>query len=232
MTLVTKNTLNNFAQEATDFLKDVVIILVIVLIVRTFFIMPFQINGASMMDSYYDREFIIVDRLSYRNIPYFGSIREVRRGDVVIFTPGVSEERKYFIKRVIGLPGDTIKLEGGEVYLQEDSQGDFIELEEDLYLSNENEGNTNIRGNTGEVTYVVPDNRYFVLWDNRTHSTDSRTCFWSCSLRTEYISDEEITGRLLLDLGYFHIGSFSFTHPNLDISTAPRFFGSPWTHNY
>jgi len=61
--------LKDFTGEALDFLKDIVIIIVIVLVVRTYFIMPFQINGQSMADSYYNREFIIVDRFSYRDIP-------------------------------------------------------------------------------------------------------------------------------------------------------------------
>lgn len=184
------------------------------------------------MNSYYDKEFIIVDRLSYRDIPALWKIRDVKRGDVVIFTPWVSEDRKYFIKRVIGLPGDTVKLELGQVYLQAWSQWEFVELEEDLYLSDENEWNTNVRGNTWEVIYRVPTGRYFVMWDNRTHSTDSRTCFQSCSVRTEFISPEEITGRVWLDLGYFDFRSFSFTHPDLDFSTTPKFLASPWVHNY
>jgi len=184
------------------------------------------------MESYYDKEFIIVDRLSYRDIPAIGQIRDIKRGDVVIFTPEVSEERKYFIKRVIGLPGDTLKIEWWQVYLQSDSQGAFTELEEDFYLSDDNEGNTNIRGNTSEKLYRVPDDRYFVMWDNRTHSTDSRTCFQNCSVRSEYIGPGEITGRVLLDLGYFNFRNFSFTHPDLDISTKPKFFASPWTYNY
>jgi signal peptidase I len=53
-------------QEVVDFFKDLVVIVVIVLLIRHFLIMPFQINGQSMYSSYYDKEFIIVDRLSYR----------------------------------------------------------------------------------------------------------------------------------------------------------------------
>jgi signal peptidase I len=64
-----------------------------------------------MYESYYDKQFIIVDRLSYRDIPFVGSIQEVERGDVVVFAPGVSDDRKYFIKRIIGLPGETVKIE-------------------------------------------------------------------------------------------------------------------------
>jgi len=102
---------NDFTGEALDFLKDIIVILVIVLVMRTFLIMPFKINGQSMYESYYDREFIIVDRFSYLDLPIFGQTQEVERGDVIVFAPGVSEERKYFIKRVIALPGETLKIE-------------------------------------------------------------------------------------------------------------------------
>lgn len=110
--------MKSFQSEALDFLKDLVIIVAIVLIIRTFFVMPFQINGASMDESYYDKEFIIVDRFSNRNIPLIGKTREIQRGDVVVFAPGVSDERKYFIKRVIGLPGESLKIEDGKVFIQ------------------------------------------------------------------------------------------------------------------
>jgi signal peptidase I len=96
--------LKDYTGEALDFLKDIVIIIVIVLVVRTYFIRPFKINGQSMASSYYDKEFIIVDRFSYRNIPLLGQTQNINRGDVIVFEPGVSDERKYFIKRIIGLP--------------------------------------------------------------------------------------------------------------------------------
>jgi len=224
--------LSNFQSEALDFLKDVIIIIVIVMIIRTFFVMPFQINGQSMADSYYDREFIIVDRLSYREFPVLGALQEVERGDVVIFTPGVDEDRKYFIKRVIGLPGDTIEISDGKVYVQELSVGEFIELNESGYLNEENNGSTFVSGNLESNTYVVPDGQYFVLGDNRTQSTDSRRCFRSCVNRSEYISLGEITGKVLLDLWYFSFSEFAFTHPDLGINTKPKFFSSPGTHTY
>ncbi len=207
--------MTNFTGEALDFLKDIIIILFIVIVIRTFFVMPFQINGQSMYESYYDKEFIIVDRFSYRDIPLLGKTRDIQRGDVVIFTPGVSKERKYFIKRVIGLPGETLKIEGGKVYLQDQNTQEFIEIEEEAYLSEENNKNTNIRGDTDAHIYTIPEDSYFVMGDNRIHSSDSRTCFQSCSVRVNYIDSSEITGRVLLDLGYFNFKSFSFSHPNL-----------------
>jgi len=78
---------NDFTGEALDFLKDIIIILVIVLVMRTFLIMPFKINGQSMYETYYDREFIIVDRFSYRDLPILGKTQEVERGDVIVFAP-------------------------------------------------------------------------------------------------------------------------------------------------
>jgi signal peptidase I len=90
--------------EIIDFFKDLLVIVIIVVIVRTFLIMPFQINGQSMYSSYYNKEFIIIDRLSY----YF---TEPKRGDVVVFKPYVSSERVYFLKRILAIPGDTLKIE-------------------------------------------------------------------------------------------------------------------------
>lgn len=222
----------DFTGEALDFLKDIIIILVIVLVMRTFLIMPFKINGQSMYESYYDKQFIIVDRLSYRDIPLVWKLQEVERGDVVVFAPWVSEDRKYFIKRVIGLPGETLKIENGKVYIKALWADGFIELNEAGYLSDDNENNTTIRGDKNENLYVIPENRYFVMWDNRNHSTDSRTCFQSCSVRTNYIGPSEIRGKVLVDLGYFNFRTFSFTQPDLGISTKPKFFNSYGDYNY
>ncbi|NDK09240.1 signal peptidase I [Candidatus Gracilibacteria bacterium] len=224
--------MTQFKNEALDFLKDIIIILVIVLFIRSFLVMPFQINGQSMYETYYDKEFIIVDRLSYLDIPLLGQARQVERGDVVIFTPEVSEDRKYFIKRVIGLPGETLKIENGRVYLLNQVSNEFDEINEGAYLSEENNKDTTVRGDRGEYIYEVPDGQYFVMGDNRNHSTDGRTCFQSCSIGENYITPKKITGRVLLDLGYFNFSSFSFTQPDLGIDTHPRFFDNGGTHKY
>lgn len=222
----------DFTGEALDFLKDIIIILVIVLVMRTFLIMPFKINGQSMYESYYDKEFIIVDRLSYRDTPFVWQLQEVERGDVVVFAPWVSEERKYFIKRVIGLPGETLKLQWGKVYVQKIGSDEFIEIDESVYLSDENENNTTVRWDSGEKLYKVPEDRYFVMGDNRNHSTDSRTCFQSCSVRSNYVAPWEIIWKVLIDLGYFNFKTFSFVQPDLEISTKPKFFSGLGDYSY
>ncbi|MFK7780501.1 MAG: signal peptidase I [Candidatus Gracilibacteria bacterium] len=213
-------------KEVLDFFKDLVIIVVIVLFIRTLIAMPFQINGQSMYSSYYDKEFIIVDRLSYR-------IGEVSRGDVVVFKPYVSDEKKYFLKRIIGIPGDDLKIEDGNVYLRKEGETEYTELNE-TYLNEDNKGHTVIGGSEAMHQYSLRENQYFVLGDNRNHSTDSRECFSSCAFegKDNFIAKSDITGKLFLDLGYFNFKSFSFLQPELGIDTVPRFFGSPSTFDY
>lgn len=194
--------------------------------------MPFKINGQSMYETYYDKGFIIVDRLSYRDIPFFWKIQEVERWDVIVFAPWVSEERKYFIKRVIGLPGEMLKIEGGEVYIKWVWEDEYRQLEEDIYLSDENEWNTTVKRDGSAYEYEIPQGRYFVMWDNRNHSTDSRNCFQTCSVRTNYVEPDEIIGKVFLDLWYFNFRNFTFTHPELGISTKPKFFSGLSEYDY
>lgn len=215
-----------FTWEVIDFFKDLVVIVLIVLFIRTFLAMPFQINGQSMYSSYYDKEFIIVDRLSYR-------VSTPERWDVVVFKPNVSLKKEFFLKRIIGIPWDTVRLEEWKVYVKEKGSNEFIELDE-LYLNDENKGYTFVWGLRERKEYKVPNNEFFVLGDNRNHSTDSRHCFSSCSYpwSSNFIRHQDLTGKVFLDLWYFHFKSFSFTHPELGIDTAPKFLNSPKNYDY
>lgn len=220
-----------------DFLKDISIIILVALFIRTFFFVPFQISGSSMNESYYDKEFIIVDKLSY-------SFSDVNRGDTIVFKPNVSNSKKFFIKRVIGIAGDEIKIEKWKVYLKKPSDKDYIELKE-WYLSPENQWSTFVKGKSSTHVYKVTEWKYFVMGDNRNSSTDSRTCFRSCAFpdATNYITKSDISGKVWIDLGYYDwiriepwfkisLGEFKFIHPKLGIDTSPKWFSSPdsWTY--
>jgi len=212
--------------EVIDFFKDLIIIIVVVLIIRTFFVMPFQINGQSMYSSYYDKEFIIIDRFSYR-------FSEVHRWDVIVFKPYVSEDKKYFLKRVIWMPGDHIKIENWNVFIKKSNDVSFSQLDE-KYLNEENKWNTYVWGKKVLHNYELGNDQYFVLWDNRNHSTDSRECFSSCSIswKTNFIAKWDIMGRIIIDLWYFNFKSFSFMQPNLGRNTTPRLLNSPSHFSY
>jgi len=212
--------------EILDFFKDLIVIVVIVLVIRTFLAMPFQINGQSMYSSYYDKEFIIVDRLSYY-------LSEPDRWDVIVFKPNISKDRVYFLKRIIWIPWDKVKIEQGEVYLQKKGESSYIQLDE-TYLNGENKWFTFIGWSKDLHEYTLWINDYFVLWDNRNHSTDSRECFSGCSMawNSNFVWKEDITGRLFLDLWYFNFKNFSFIQPRLWIDTQPRFFDTVSTYEY
>lgn len=216
----------NFKQEVIDFFKDLIIIIAIVLVVRTFLILPFQISGQSMYDSYYDREFIIVDRFSYL------TYKEPERWDVVVFNTHI-DGKEYFIKRVIWLPWDTLKIQSWSVFVKTPWSEEFVELDE-KYLMEWNYKATYVGWDDSENIYEVPEWSYFVMWDNRNASTDSRACFSSCSFgdKSNFIVKKDITGKVLLDLWYFNFKSFSFNQPNLGIDTKPKWFSSPSSYEY
>jgi signal peptidase I len=187
-----------------DILIDAVVVVVLVVLIRVFLFAPFQVNGQSMCNTfnYYDGEclsgdgeFVLTSRLSTWDL--FGwSPTDIQRGDVVIFAAPYSEDGDYYIKRVIGLPGDTVKIEDGLVYVA-DENGKFIELDEP-YLNSENAGNTQPYRVSSQI-FEVPEDDYFVLGDNRTKSNDSRRCFQQtgCSGNTSpYLEMDRIEGEV------------------------------------
>ena len=227
----------NFMKELTSFLKDTAIMAFFFILISSFLIIPFQIKWQSMYQSYYESKTQVEIRFTNFLLPLkfpFFTIKKssIKRWDVVVFKPHVSKEREYFIKRIIGLPGDTLKIEGGKVYLLNNSWL-YTELKED-YLSQENISQTLVGWETKTFIYVVPEWEYFVMGDNRIASTDSRTCFSSCLIagRTNYVPTGNIVWRVLLDFWYFNLRKLSFIHPQLGIDTSPKFFSSPSHFNY
>jgi signal peptidase I len=141
-----------------DFVETVIMALAVFVIIYLFLFQPHQVRGNSMLPSFEDKEYILTDKISYR-------LHSPARGDVIIFRAPQNEDYDY-IKRIIGIPGDTIRIENGRVYVNE-------EQIEEPYLP---EDEVTIKGRFVESkqSMTVPEDQYFVLGDNRNHSSDSR----------------------------------------------------------
>ncbi len=111
-----------------------------------------------------------------------------------------SDGPEYFVKRIIGIPGDTLKIENGRVYLKKSDQEHF-ELLEETYLNEENRNHTYLGPNARSNEFLVPEGQYFVLGDNRNHSNDSRSWFAPLQqIPTPYVPEGNISGKVLVVL--------------------------------
>ncbi len=137
-------------------IKMIVLALLIVIPIRYFLFQPFFVQGSSMYPSFEDRDYLVVDQITYR-------FREPKRGEVVIFKYPKDPSQLY-IKRIIGMPGESLEIKNGEIIIINNS-GELILNEK--YVSSDNLTLGNIKAELGE-------NEYFLLGDNRMFSSDSR----------------------------------------------------------
>lgn len=142
-----------------DFVETIVIALAIFVIMYRFLFQPHQVKGNSMFDNFYDGEYLLTDKISYR-------FKEPGHGDVVVFKAPQNEDYDY-IKRVIGLPGDQVQVENGRILLNNQL------LDESGYLSSSVITRAGYYAKEG-MTVTVPEASYFVMGDNRNNSSDSR----------------------------------------------------------
>jgi len=146
----------------------VLIAVVTVFLIRTFLIQPFLVSGASMEPNFGSGNYLIIDELTYR-------LREPERGEVVVFKYP-NNPSTYYIKRIVGLPGEKVEIKEGSVYIFNSEHPDGLRLEEEYLPFNVN--------TSGSVSTSLSDSEYFVLGDNRSYSFDSRS--WG-SLQKKYI---------------------------------------------
>lgn len=158
--------------EIWDFIRILLLAAVIVIPIRYFVAQPFIVKGASMEPNFEEHDYLIIDELSY----YF---RDPARGEVVVFRYPL-EPSEYFIKRVIGLPGETVIISNGEVFVS--SAGEEPRQITESYLP---------RGldTIGEVQKALGADEYFVMGDNRMYSLDSRK--WG-ALERKYVTGRAV----------------------------------------
>ena len=166
-----------------DTLETVVVALAIFVICYLFFFQVHEIKGASMEPNFHDSERILTDKISYR-------FRKPQRGEVIIFRAPKDRELDY-VKRIIGLPGEKIMVSGNDVYLNDQklketyvpekitNPGAFLTLNQD---------------------FLIPEDEYVVMGDNRTHSSDSRE--WGT------VNKDDIIGKVFIR--FWPATNFSF----------------------
>jgi len=140
-----------------EMVKVALISLAIILPVRYFLIQPFYVKGASMEPNFFDHEYLIIDEISYR-------FNEPSRGDIAVFKYP-NDPRQYFIKRIVGLPGEKVEIKEGKIFINNS------ELKES-YLPANLQTNLSLIRSYGTVT--LANDEYFLLGDNRDQSLDSR----------------------------------------------------------
>lgn len=157
-----------------ELLQFALIALIIVLPIRYFIAQPFIVSGASMENTFHTGEYLIIDQLSYR-------FEDPARGDVIVFRYP-KDSSKFFIKRIVAIPGDTIDIQEGIITLTQ-ADGE-VEILDEPYIKS-------MKKNTS-LTEILGEKEYFVMGDNRDASSDSRV--WGV------LSQEKIVGRALLRL--------------------------------
>lgn len=140
-----------------EIVKIVVIASLIVIPIRYFLFQPFFVKGQSMDPNFENGDYLIVDEITYR-------FRSPQRGEVIVFKfPQDPSQR--FIKRIIGLPGETVEIKNGDIIIYKDGEVQILDESSYLFPHLETEG---------QIKINLKENEYFVLGDNRDFSYDSR----------------------------------------------------------
>ncbi len=130
----------------------------IVIPLRYFLVQPFYVKGASMEPNFYDHEYLFIDKISYRS-------HQPERGDIVVFHYP-RDPSQFFIKRVIGLPGETVEIANGKVKVYNKQHENGVTLDESGYLDQDY--------TAGTKTLTLKPEEFYLLGDNRASSLDSR----------------------------------------------------------
>jgi signal peptidase I len=165
--------MKEFLKPILETLKIALLAFLVVFPIRYFLFQPFIVSGNSMVPNFESGDYLFVDELSFR-------LRDPQRGEVVVFKSPTNASDRY-IKRIIGLPGETVEIFEGKIVITNKENTQWI-LDESTYL----DGTTT----PGMTKISLKENEYFVLGDNRKFSSDSRV--WGVLPR------ENIVGRVFL----------------------------------
>lgn len=169
-----------------DWVESIIIAFLLAMVIRTFVVQAFKIPTGSMHMTLQEGDLILVNKFVYgAKVPLFNfylpALREPKRGDVVVFVYP-EDKKKDFIKRLVGLPGETVEIKGGSIYINDKPAEEPIFKQ--IYYYN--------RGDFGAEgqKVIVPKDCYFVLGDNSASSKDSR--YWG------FVPKDNLLGQALV----------------------------------
>ena len=163
-----KITKEDIIKETVSWIETIVFAVVFAFLITTFLIVNAKVPSASMETTVMTGDRLIANRLSYK-------LSKPERYDIVVFK-FPDDESKLYIKRIIGQPGDTVNIRNGHVYINDSTEP----LREDFLHE---------PMRTEDATFVVPEGHYFMMGDNRNHSSDSR--FWE----NKFVAEDKILGK-------------------------------------
>ena len=163
-----KITKEDIIKETVSWIETIVFAVVFAFLITTFLIVNAKVPSASMETTVMTGDRLIANRLSYK-------LSKPERYDIVVFK-FPDDESKLYIKRIIGLPGETVNIRNGHVYINDSTEP----LREDFLHE---------PMRTEDATFVVPEGHYFMMGDNRNHSSDSR--FWE----NKFVAEDKILGK-------------------------------------
>lgn len=166
--------MKSFLYSVWEIFEIVIIAVIAVLIIRNFLIQPFLVSGASMEPNFFSGDYLLIDEISYR-------FRDPQRGEIAVFNYP-NGKKTYYIKRIIGLPGERLMIKNGEIVVyNENNKNGFVVKEDYLPSAMRTSG---IFGKEGEEI-ILKENEYFMLGDNRDYSYDSRS--WGSLSRNKIV---------------------------------------------
>lgn len=166
-------------KDTVDFILPIIIALIIAMLLKTFIFANAVVPTGSMLNTIHEGDRIIASRIEY-------NFSDPERYDIIIFKApdevAKGNEKEFYVKRIIGLPGETITIVNGVVYIA-DANGNTSQARDEFITACEPTGNFG--------PYTVPENSYFVMGDNRESSIDSR--YW---ITTNYVDRDLIIGKV------------------------------------
>lgn len=153
-----------------EWVESIIVAFILAMVIRAFIVQAFKIPTGSMRMTLIEGDLILVNKFIYgAKVPFTGwrlpALRDPKRGDVIVFIYP-EDKKKDFIKRLVGLPGETVEIKGGSIYINDKPASETIFNQ--IYYFN--------KGEFGNQKIVVPKDSYFVLGDNSASSKDSR--YW------------------------------------------------------